>query len=186
VKRYRTVVADPPWALEWNANVGNGRSGRKGLPYSTMTVEEIASLAVPDLACGDAHLWLWTTHGFLWDAPRVALSWGFRPTYMLTWAKPGLGVGARFRHTCEYLLFCERGAQLPITRRDLPTHFTWPRGEHSVKPEAFYDLVESVSPTPRLELFARRARLGWDYAGDGSLGTVQISGLRTPEEVHAA
>ncbi len=35
--RYATIVADPPWAIEWNANVGNGRSGRAGLPYPTMT-----------------------------------------------------------------------------------------------------------------------------------------------------
>jgi N6-adenosine-specific RNA methylase IME4 len=90
------------------------------------------------------------------------------------WAKSGLGVGGRFRHTVEFLLFCERGAQLPVTRRDLPTHFGWPRGQHSTKPDAFYDLVESVSPTPRLELFARRARFGWDYWGNESLGTAEM------------
>lgn len=178
MKRYRTIVADPPWALEWNANIGVGRSGRKGLPYPTMTVEDISALQIAEIAEPSAHLWLWTTAGFLWDAPRVALSWGFRPTYTLIWAKPGLGVGGRFRHTVEYLLFCERGAQLPITRRDLPTHFVWPKGEHSAKPDAFYDLVESVSPRPYIEMFARRARFGWDYAGDGSLGTVEIAGIR--------
>lgn len=52
--------------------------------------------------------------------------------------------------------------------------FTWPRGSHSEKPEAFLDLVESVSPGPYLEMFARRARFGWDYWGDESLGTVDI------------
>lgn len=171
--KYRTICADPPWALEWNARIGNGRSGEPGLPYDTMPLEAIAAMDVEALADDDAHLWLWTTHGFLWDAPRVALSWGFRPTYTLIWAKPGLGVGGRFRHTCEYLLFCERGAQLPITRRDLPTHFVWPRGEHSAKPDAFYDLVEQVSPAPRCELFSRRARFGWDYPiGDQALGGV--------------
>lgn len=58
--------------------------------------------------------------------------------------------------------------------------FVWPRGAHSAKPEAFLDMVERVSPGPYLELFARRARFGWDYAGDGSLGTVEIPGLRAP------
>lgn len=53
----------------------------------------------------------------------------------------------------------------------------WPRGAHSAKPEAFLDLVEQVSPAPRLELFARRARFGWDYAGNESLGTVKLEGL---------
>ena len=169
---YRTIVADPPWALEWNVNIGAGRSGRRGLPYGTMPLEEVCAMPIGELAeGGGSHLWLWTTATFLWDAPRVALSWGFRPSYTLTWTKPGLGVGGRFRHTTEFLIFAERGAQLPITRRDLPTHFHWPRGAHSAKPDAFYDLVESVSPEPRCELFSRRARFGWDYPiGDQALG----------------
>lgn len=172
--RYRTIVADPPWALEWNANIGVGRSGRPGLPYPTMTLEAICGLDVVAMADAQAHLWLWTTATFLWDAPRVALSWGFRPTYTLVWAKNGLGVGGRFRHTVEYVIFAERGAQLPITRRDLPTHWIWPKGEHSSKPDAFYDLVESVSPTPRLEMFSRRSRLGWDSWGDEALNHVTL------------
>ncbi len=167
--KYRTIVADPPWALEWNVNIGVGRNGRSGLPYDTMTVEEICALPIGGMAELDAHLWLWTTATFLDSAPRVAMSWGFQRSYTLVWAKPGLGVGGRFRHTVEFCLFCERGAQLPITRRDLPTHFVWSKGEHSAKPEAFLDLVESVSPGPYLELFARRQRLGWDTWGDEAL-----------------
>lgn len=50
----------------------------------------------------------------------------------------------------------------------------WPRGKHSEKPEAFLDLVEQVSPAPRVELFARRDRLGWDTWGDESLGTAEM------------
>lgn len=165
---YATIVADPPWALEWHAGRGVGRSGRDGLPYSTMTVEEICAMPVAELAAKDAHLWLWTTHGFLWDAPRVALSWGFKPTYLLTWAKPGIGMGGRFRHSCEYLLFCERGAQLPVkNERNIGTWFGWSTGVHSAKPAAFGDLVEQVSPGPYVELFAREARLGWDTWGKG-------------------
>lgn len=173
--RYHTIVADPPWDLDWHMGRGNGRSGHDGLPYQPMTLEDICALPVQGVVADAAHLWLWTTATFLWDAPRVALSWGFRPAYTLTWGKPGLGAGGRFRHTTEFLIFAERGMQLPITRRDVPTHFIWPRGEHSAKPDAFYDLVESVSPAPRVELFARRARFGWDYWGDESLGTAEMS-----------
>jgi N6-adenosine-specific RNA methylase IME4 len=45
---------------------------------------------------------------------------------------------------------------------------------HSAKPEAFYDLVESVSPGPYLELFARRQRLGWDTWGNEALEHVDL------------
>jgi N6-adenosine-specific RNA methylase IME4 len=54
--------------------------------------------------------------------------------------------------------------------------YEWPRGEHSAKPEAFIDLVEQVSPGPYVELFARRARFGWDYWGNESLGTAEMAG----------
>lgn len=52
--------------------------------------------------------------------------------------------------------------------------FTWPRGQHSAKPEAFMDLVEQVSPGPYLELFARRQRLGWDTWGNQALEHVEM------------
>jgi N6-adenosine-specific RNA methylase IME4 len=35
-------------------------------------------------------------------------------------------------------------------------------------------MVEQVSPGPYLELFARRARFGWDYWGDESLNTAEF------------
>jgi N6-adenosine-specific RNA methylase IME4 len=69
--KYRTIVADPPWDVEWNANIGVGRSGRPGLPYQSMTVEAICALEVEGWAEKAAHLWLWTTATFLYDAPRV-------------------------------------------------------------------------------------------------------------------
>lgn len=47
------------------------------------------------------------------------------------------------------------------------TWFSWPRGRHSVKPAAFFDVVETVSPGPYVELFARAPRLGWDSWGKG-------------------
>jgi N6-adenosine-specific RNA methylase IME4 len=100
--RYRTVVADPPWDVDWHMGRGEGRSGHDGLPYDPMTFEDICSLPVAELAESSAHLWLWTTANFLWDAPRVVASWGFRPaSYTLVWGKPGLGAGGRFRHTVE-------------------------------------------------------------------------------------
>lgn len=52
--------------------------------------------------------------------------------------------------------------------------FTWSRGAHSAKPEAFMDMVEQVSPGPRLELFARRQRLGWDTWGNEALNHVDL------------
>lgn len=53
--------------------------------------------------------------------------------------------------------------------------WSWPRGKHSAKPDAFLDIVEQVSPGPYVELFARRDRLGWDTWGNESLGTAEMA-----------
>ena len=49
---------------------------------------------------------------------------------------------------------------------------------HSAKPECFLDFIETISPAPRVELFARRARFGWDYWGDESLNTAEMPAAR--------
>lgn len=38
--------------------------------------------------------------------------------------------------------------------------------EHSRKPDEIYDIIESCSPGPYLELFARFRRKGWDQWGN--------------------
>jgi N6-adenosine-specific RNA methylase IME4 len=53
--------------------------------------------------------------------------------------------------------------------KGIASWYVWPRRAHSQKPEAFYDLVEQVSPAPWLEMFSRRARIGWDTWGDEAL-----------------
>jgi N6-adenosine-specific RNA methylase IME4 len=50
-----------------------------------------------------------------------------------------------------------------------------PAAPHSAKPEAFLDLVSRSAPGPYVEMFARRARFGWDYWGDQSLGTAEMA-----------
>jgi N6-adenosine-specific RNA methylase IME4 len=170
--KYRTIVADPPWDygdVPWGAS--SMAPGQAFLPYSTMSVEEIAALSVRQ-ACakGGAHLYLWTTQRFLRDAYWIAEAWGFRPICLLVWCKqPRAGLPGTFKSTVEFVVFARRGGLAAKGWSDRQW-FAWPRGEHSQKPEAFMDLVEQVSPGPYLEMFSRRARLGWDTWGDEALG----------------
>jgi N6-adenosine-specific RNA methylase IME4 len=39
-------------------------------------------------------------------------------------------------------------------------------GKHSAKPDAFYRLVETMSPGPYLDCFARRERTNWTVWGN--------------------
>lgn len=147
------------------------------LGYGTMTVDEIAALPVNDLADKDAHLYMWTTQRYLLDAHQIAMAWLFEPVKILVWCKPptGFSMGGTFGNSCEFILFARRG-NLPAKDKVSRDWWEWPRkGGHSAKPEAFLDLVEQVSPGPYVELFARRARFGWDYWGDQSLGTAEMA-----------
>lgn len=169
---YRTIVADPPWEYDsWPINRGANRGQRYAIPYPTLSVEEIAALPIRDLTERDAHLYLWATQRYLADAFDVARLWGFRHSTTLVWAKPplGIGPGGTYAPNAEFVLFCRRGVLTAKQRVDT-CWWSWPRThEHSRKPEAFLDLVESVSPGPYLEMFSRRARLGWDTWGDEAL-----------------
>lgn len=167
---YRTIVADPPWTYEQGGPT-TGFAPLRPPPYSMMTLQEITDLPVRSLAAPDAHLWLWTTNRYLRASFDVAEAWGFRHSQTLTWCKPprGIGPGGAFSNTAEWLLFCRRGSLAPLERIDT-TWWALPRQAHSVKPQAFMDLVERVSPGPHVELFARAPRLGWDSWGLGYEG----------------
>ncbi len=188
--RYRTIVADPPWPLGvrpgWKWRDGRPSGDVRPLPYETMAVAEIAALPIRDLSIPDTRparegstLFLWTTTEFLCAAHDVALTWGFRPSAVLVWCKAprGFNVGGTFASNVEFCIYARRGAPKLLSSRAVSTRwFTWPRGAHSAKPDAFYDLVESISPGPRLEMFSRRARLGWDTWGNEALEHIQIGG----------
>jgi len=192
--KYRTIVVDPPWpgvsfpALHSLGTTGWKRHGDEGSernppPFTPMSLPEIAALPVANLAEGDAHLYLWTLNRYLESAYDMARGWGFRPVQLLTWCKSPMGViGGAFIQSSEYVLFCRRG-RLRHHSRGRSTWFQWPRTrhytesgytQHSTKPEAFLDMVETVSPGPYLELFARRNRLGWDTWGNEALEHVEL------------
>ena len=177
---FRCIVADPPWDLG-KVNTGYITTGLCRLPYETMTIAEIEAIPVSDLAEKDCHLYLWAVTATLRHAFGIVEAWGFKPKNILTWSKPGLGPGTRWRATSEYILFATRGS-LPITRHDLGTWFAWPRGRHSAKPEAFQDMVETVSPGPYLELFARRPRLNWTVWGNEVEANAGIERPMKPQE----
>ena len=176
-RRYRTIVIDPPWRVHQPPLLGAAggfpkAGGNQPLPYGSLTTAEITALPVAPMAADDAHLYVWTINRYVDATYDIARAWGFTPSTLLTWCKPpmGLGAGGAYALTSEFVLFARRGRGA-YERRWPTSWFQWPRGEHSVKPEAFLDIVEQVSPGPYAELFSRRARFGWDYPiGDQALG----------------
>lgn len=189
--RFLTIVADPPWPYEnregggfdpiAKSKVKDGSRRQRGpreMGYPPMPMDEILALRPP--AAENAHLYLWTTNAFMDEAYDVARAWGFKPKTILTYGKvqpdgrPSMKTGYYFRGATEHALFCVRGSLALATTDALPTLWLWPRLPHSVKPDAFYDLVEKCSPGPYLEMFSRRARLGWETWGNEALGGMEL------------
>lgn len=174
--KFKTIVADPPWRTTTGPKgFGYSDGGHAKLEYPVMTMAEIKALPVGELADEAAHLYLWTTNILVRPAYEVVEAWGFKPSVILTWAKNpiGMGLGDAFGITTEHVIFGHRGGLRPM-RREPSTWWNWKRGKHSAKPEAFIDMVESVSPGPYLELFARRNRLGWATWGNEALNHVEL------------
>jgi N6-adenosine-specific RNA methylase IME4 len=147
-----------------------------------MTVDAIANLPVNSLADDNCHLYLWTIDQFLLDGStaRVAKAWGFPVGRLMVWKKSHYGLGTFPRPQHEAVLVCRRGSE-PFSVRnigsvfDAPIPFMGGLRLHSAKPESFFDLVEVNSPGPRLEMFARRQRLGWDTWGNEALEHVELA-----------
>lgn len=166
--RFASIVIDPPW--DWGDEGDVNQMGRAKPDYATMSIGDLMELPVPDLSDEDCHLYLWITNRSLPKGFGLLERWGFRYVTALTWVKPSFGMGNYFRGQTEHVLFGVRGSQM-LKRRDVGTVFNAARGPagHSSKPLEFYDLVESCSPGPHLEMFSRSSRKGWTHWGQEGL-----------------
>lgn len=167
--KFATIMIDPPW--DWGDEGDQDQLGRSRPDYATMSIAEIERLPVADLADDDCHLYLWITNRSLPKGFRLIESWGFRYITAVTWVKPSFGMGNYFRGQTEHVLFAVKGSQ-PLKRKDIGTAFFSERGVggHSSKPSGFYELVESASPGPYIEMFSRACRDGWTAWGEISGG----------------
>jgi len=178
--KYRTIVADPPWKYgKWGKADPKTRPNCKeyNMPYETMSIEEIKALNVSDLADENCELYLWTTQKYLPDAFEVLKAWGFKYCQTLTWCKTprGKGQGGVYCPTNEFLILGRKGKMPKVERVDTTWfHTKRPHNAHSKKPEFFQELIETVSDAPRLEMFARRKRIGWDIWGNELENDVEL------------
>ncbi len=184
---FKTILADPPWRFS-NRTGKVAPEHRRLDRYSTMSLDDICSLPVADVAADNAHLYLWVPNALLPEGLKVMEAWGFRYVSNIIWAKrrkdggpDGRGVGFYFRNVTEILLFGVRGSMrtLQPARRQVNMIETRKR-EHSRKPDEQYDLIEECSPGPYLEMFARHPMRGWTVWGDESDDAVEPRG-----KVHA-
>jgi N6-adenosine-specific RNA methylase IME4 len=161
---YPVIYADPPWRYEHIETESRAIENQ----YPTMSLDEICAMQVP--AHEDAILFLWTTSPKLEEGMRVLSSWGFSYRTCAVWDKKKIGMGYYFRQQHEILLVGTRGnlpAPEPANRPS--SVFTYVRTEHSAKPHEVAEIIERMYPElPKLELFCRAPRDGWDVWGNQS------------------
>lgn len=173
--RFGSVVVDPPWAFTFSTRKSeagnNGWRGSTDRHYRNMSMQELKDLPVPDVAADDSVLWLWAVNALLDDGMELLAHWGFDYKNTLTWAKttqagkPFTGMGFWMRGATEHLLLGVKGKPKPL-RRNQPTWFSAPPGKHSAKPDEAYRIIETLTPGPYLDVFARTERAGWTAWGD--------------------
>jgi len=170
---YGTILIDPPWRFQ-NRTGKVAPEHQRLSRYSTLSMDELKALPVGDLAADESHLYLWTPNALLPEALEVMGAWGFQYKSNLIWYKirkdggpDGRGVGFYFRNVTEMVLFGVRNNLRtgPAGRRQTNV-IAQRKREHSKKPYEQYGIIESCSPAPYLELFARERIPGWDVWGD--------------------
>jgi N6-adenosine-specific RNA methylase IME4 len=163
--KYKTILADPPWNIG-EMRMKKARPNAK-LPYPKMKTKDICNLKVNELADDDCNLFLWTTHTFLPDALEVMRAWGFKYHCLITWDKTNGIPCWGFKRNTEFILYGYKG-KITVNQRGkfIHTIYTEKLTTHSKKPKIIYEVLENNTPEPRLEMFARDKRNGWDVWGN--------------------
>lgn len=163
--KYRCIVIDPPWPMQKLEREERPWQGRS-LDYPIMSLDEIYSLPIPDLADpAGCHVYLWVTQKYLPAGLELFEAWGVRYQCLLTWVKPTGITPYSWMYNTEHVLFGRIG-NLQLTRLGLKLSFDAPVTRHSEKPAVFFERVIAASPGPRLEMFARQPRDGFDAWGN--------------------
>lgn len=176
-RQYQLIVVDPPWPLKKPKRKTRPVSDAKE-EYKTLTLNQIHRLPIPEITDPtNCLLFLWTTNTYLFDSREILEGWGFKYLLTMVWEKTSGRVIGGFHWRNEFILvgyLGEFGKQMiKITGKAIPTVFQAPSPFHSAKPDQFYSLIKTKFPGPRIDLFARKKRKGFDVWGDEINGKFQ-------------
>lgn len=181
-QKYRVIAADCPWAFNDKLKMSDVKRGAQA-NYDTMPLGAIAGLNLQGWVKEDSLLAMWVPSSLLTEGLIIMKGWGFVHKQIVTWVKTSkgegvvdapredmsmaFGMGRYFRGVTEHALIGTRGKVSKLVKskseRNIILHPAMP---HSQKPEALQDMLERILPKgPYLEMFARRARPGWDCVG---------------------
>lgn len=160
--RYQVIYADPPWQYD---NSGFDESAES--QYPTMSTDDICAQPIDSLTTDEGVLFLWATNPLLPDALKVMKTWGFDYKTNMAWVKDKARGKAWWLKSKHELLLIGVRKNTPQPATTPPSAFEADRGPiHSRKPAEAYEIIESMYPGSKIELFSRNEREGWTMWGN--------------------
>ena len=179
VGKYRCIVVDPPWPTNPHPKRAGKDESDYDKPYDLMTMDDIRDIPIREWADDNCWLWIWATNSkigkgikakpTIHSAIDLMLDWGFKYHTILTWDKKGGRCPyGPYQITSEHIVFGWSGKfYIPQEHMGkMKTVFDGTRSNHSAKPDSFYQSIVEHFPGPRLDVFARDYRDGFDVWGD--------------------
>lgn len=174
-KKYGLIYTDPPWAQK-KGNIRKCRPNQgKELDYPTMRMEDISALH-KSVLCNHTtqkhNVFMWTIDKYLPETESMMKDLGYTLHARIIWDKEnGIAPAFTVRYSHEYLLwfYCKGKMLMPTesTRGKYTDVLREPSTKHSKKPLCAYSMLEDMFPdVPKIELFARNERTGWDCWGN--------------------
>lgn len=169
--QYSMLCIDPPWSFVDFSDKGDKSKAAHG-QYECMSLDAIKALQIRRLAAKDAFVWLWATNPMLPQAFDVLAAWGARFVTAGHWAKlsstgkkQAFGTGHVLRCAGEPFLIGAFGKP-KVAAKNIRSVILAPINGHSRKPDKAFTEAERMIGGPRIELFSRQPRVGWDTWGD--------------------
>ena len=182
IKKYKIIIADPPWQFNNKKTGGSMKSGA-AYHYLTTGLEGLKMMDVNSIADEDCTLIMWWVGSMPQEAIDLVESWGFTIKNMngFVWRKLTVkfkvffGMGFRTRAGSESAIIAIKGKPKVYSHSVRAVH-EFIVSKHSKKPVEFRDLiVELCGDLPRLEMFAREVVEGWDVFGDEAPYSISIN-----------
>lgn len=139
-----------------------------------MSIEELCTLPVSEIAEKDCVLFLWATFPQLKAALELIKAWGFRyKTVAFVWLKTNkkadtwfYGLGFWTRGNAEVCLLATKGHP-KRQAKNIHQLIVSLVEAHSKKPEKAREKITALmGDLPKIELFARKESPGWDRWGN--------------------
>lgn len=186
---YSCVVIDPPWPMEKIER--ECRPNQAGFDYPTMDEDELKDFKIP--SGEDCFMFVWTTHRFLPMALRLIEHWGFAYMCTMVWHKSGGFQPIGWPQlNCEFALVAKKGKPKFVSTKKFPACFDGKRREHSRKPDEFYEIISRVAEGPRIDIFSREKRAGFDQFGNETekfktqpMSKIKLAALKMREYLRA-